>query len=53
MQIYDYYKNGKISQYFSLEYDDDGGITSAEMKLGNLRKFIEDGLSNDTFESFK
>ena len=47
--IYDYFKKGKIAQYFALEFDDDGSITNAEMKLGNLRKFIEDGLSNDTF----
>lgn len=48
--IYDYFKNGKLSQYFTLEFDDDGTITSAEMKLGNLRKFIEDGLvDNNVF----
>lgn len=45
--IYDYFKNGKIAQYFSLEFDDDGNISSAEMKLGNMRKFIEDGLWGD------
>jgi len=45
--IYDYFRNGKIAQYFTLEFDDDGAITSAEMKLGNLRKFIEDGLNLD------
>lgn len=48
--IYEYFKKGKVAQYFSLEYDDDGSITSAEMKLGNMRKFIEDGLSNGVFE---
>ena len=42
--IYSYFKEGKIAQYFDLEFDEDGAITSAEMKLGNLRKFIEDGL---------
>lgn len=47
--IYSYFKKGKIAQYFSLEFDDDGSITSAEMKLGNLRKFIEDGLTNGVF----
>ena len=45
--IYDYFKNGKIAQYFDLSFDDDGNIESAEMKLGNLRKFIEDGLNGD------
>ena len=47
--ISDYFKTGKIAQYFRIEYDDDGAIESAEMKLGNLRKFIEDGLSNGVF----
>lgn len=45
--IYDYFKNGKIAQYFDLSFDEDGNIESAEMKLGNLRKFIEDGLLGD------
>ena len=44
--IYDYFKNGKLAQYFDLSFDDDGNIESAEMKLGNLRKFIEDGFVN-------
>ena len=44
--IYKYFREGKIAQYFTLEFDDNGAITSAEMKLGNLRKFIEDGLSD-------
>lgn len=45
--IYDYFKNGKLSQYFDITFDEDGNIESAEMKLGNLRKFIEDGLLDD------
>lgn len=48
--IHKYFKEGKISQYFDLEFDDDGAITSVEMKLGNLRKFIEDGLAGGVFE---
>ena len=48
--IYDYFRNGKISEYFTLEFDDDGNIQSAEMKLGNMQKFIEDGLANGVFE---
>jgi hypothetical protein len=48
--IYDYFKNGKIAQYFDISFDEDGNIESAEMKLGNLRKFIEDGLSGGVFE---
>ena len=48
--IHKYFEEGKIAQYFDLEFDDDGAITGAEMKLGNLRKFIEDGLSGGVFE---
>lgn len=42
--IYSYFKEGNLSKYFSLEFDDNGNITSAEMKLENLQTFIEDGL---------
>lgn len=45
--IYKYFKEGKLSQYFDIQFDEDGNIESAVMKLGNLRKFIEDGLSGD------
>ena len=48
--IYDYFKNGKLSQYLDITFDEDGNIENAEMKLGNLRKFIEDGLTNKTFD---
>ena len=48
--IYDYFKGGKLSQYLDITLDDDGNIESAEMKLGNLRKFIEDGLWGDNNE---
>lgn len=48
--IYDYFKQGKIAQYFDLSFDEDGNIENVEMKLGNLRKFIEDGLVNGTFD---
>lgn len=42
--ISSYFKEGNLSKYFSLEFDDNGNITSAEMKLENLQTFIEDGL---------
>ena len=45
--IYEYFKTGKLSQYFDITFDDDGNIEGVEMKLGNLRKFIEDGLIDD------
>lgn len=47
---YKYFTEGPIAQYFDLEFDEDGNITKAEMKLGNMRKFIEDGLWGDTNE---
>ena len=47
--IHKYFREGKIAQYFSLEFDENGAITSAEMKLGNLRKFIEDGILDKVF----
>ena len=46
--IYSYFKTGKLAQYVDIQFDEDGAIESAEMKLGNLRKFIEDGLTNGT-----
>ena len=47
--IYSYFKTGKLAQYFDIQFDEDKNIESVEMKLGNLRKFIEDGLANGTF----
>lgn len=47
--IYKYFKEGKLSMYFDVQFDEDGKIESVEMKLGNLRKFIEDGLANGAF----
>ena len=47
--IYDYFKNGNLAQYFDLSFDEDGNIESAEMKLGNMRKFIEDAMTNGVF----
>ena len=47
--IYNYFKNGKLSSYFDIQFDEEGAISSVEMKLANLRKFIEDGLANGTF----
>ena len=45
--IYEYFRNGDLSKYFTLKYDDDGSIESAEMKLVNLKNFIENGLTGD------
>lgn len=43
------YLTDTLNKYFTLEFDDNGAIQSAEMKLGNLRKFIEDAFSNNVF----
>jgi TP901 family phage tail tape measure protein len=43
------YLTETLNKYFTLEFDDNGAIQSAEMKLGNLRKFIEDAFSNNVF----
>lgn len=43
------YLTETLNKYFTIELDDNGAIQSAEMKLGNLRKFIEDAFSNNVF----
>ena len=43
-KIYEYFTGGPISQYFTLEFDDDGKITSVEMTLENAQKFVENGI---------
>ena len=42
--IVDYLKNSNFSKYFTLEFGDDGTLESVEMKLDNVKAFIEDGL---------
>ena len=43
--IVDYLKNSNFSRYFTLEFEDDGTLKSAEMTLDNVKAFIEDGLN--------
>lgn len=43
------YLTETLNKYFTIELGDNGAIQSAEMKLGNLRKFIEDAFSNNVF----
>lgn len=45
--IYKYFTSGKISQLFTLEFDDEGAITSVEMTEDNLKNFIN---SSDVFD---
>ena len=40
--ISNYLKNSNFSKYFTLEFEDDGTLQSAEMKLDNVKAFIED-----------
>lgn len=41
-QIYDYFTKGEVSQLFTIEFDDDGGISSVEMTKENVEKFTQD-----------
>lgn len=44
------YLTETLNKYFVLDFNDETGeIQSAEMKMGNLRKFIEDGFENNVF----
>lgn len=44
------YLTETLNKYFVLDFDDETGeIQSVEMKMGNLRKFIEDGFENNVF----
>lgn len=45
--IYKYFTSGPISQLFTLEFDDEGAITSVEMAEDNLKNFIN---SSDVFD---
>ena len=40
-QIYQYFTKGKVSQLFTIEFDDDGGISSVEMTKENVESFTE------------
>ena len=40
-QIYDYFTKGEVSQLFTIEFDDDGGISSVEMTKENVEKFTQ------------
>ena len=44
------YLTETLNKYFVLDFDDETGeIQSAEMKMGNLRKFVEEGFENNVF----
>lgn len=45
--IYKYFTKGTISQLFTIEFDDEGAISSVEMTEENLKKYIN---SSDVFD---
>ena len=46
--IYGYFTKD-LAQYFTVEFNDDGSLSSAEMKLKNVKEFVEDGIANGVF----
>ena len=46
-QIYKYFTKGKISKLFTIEFDDDGGISSVEMTKKNVESFVGELLKTD------
>lgn len=45
-KIHEYFKEGKLSDYFDMEFDEKGNITKAEVALKNVKKFVEDGINS-------
>ena len=41
-QIYQYFTKGQVSKLFTIEFDDDGGITSVEMTKENVEAFTRE-----------
>lgn len=46
-QAYEYFSNGPLTQLFTIEYDDDGAISSIEMTQENIEGFVDYLLSTD------
>lgn len=46
--VYDYFTTD-LAQYFTVKFNDDGSVESAEMKLENVKKFVEDGIASGVF----
>ena len=47
--IANYLKNSDFNKYFTLEFDDDGTLKSAEMTLDNVKSFIESAQDKGVF----
>ena len=48
--IYKYVTSDGISEFFNVEFDDDGGISSVEMALENVQAFFDKGKEKGIFE---
>ena len=46
--VYKYFTED-LSDYFYVKFNDDGSLESAEMLVDNVKKFVEDGITNDVF----
>lgn len=46
-QIYDYFTGGEVSKLFTIEFDDDGGISSVEMTKENIESYVNKLLKTD------
>lgn len=47
--IYKYFTDGELSKYFTIEFDDDGNISSVETTLKDAKKFVSEGVKNGVF----
>lgn len=43
--IYEYFTGGPLSKYVTVEFDEEGSMTSAEITMENVKQFIEDGIA--------
>lgn len=51
--IYEYFTQGPISQLFTIEFDDEGAITSVDMTEENIKKYIDSStIFNGTWDNF-
>lgn len=44
-----YFNEGELSKYFSIDFDDDGGISGVETTTENLQQFVADGIEKGLF----
>jgi TP901 family phage tail tape measure protein len=44
-----YFNEGELSKYFSIDFDDNGGISGVETTTENLQQFVADGIEKGLF----